>query len=131
MHLIWENLVKNLVLHWTGKFKGLDECSEDYKFTKPIWEAIREATAASGSTIPSAFGTHVPNTATHKNQYTAEMWSFWTLYLGPVLLRCQFQHQKYYSHFIRLVRLLTICLHFEISKAKIEEVHTGFARHIH
>ena len=56
MHLIWENLVKNLVLHWTGEFKGLDEGSEDYKFTKPIWEAIGEATATSGSTIPSAFG---------------------------------------------------------------------------
>ena len=76
MHLIWENLVKNLVLHWTGEFKGLDEGSDDYKFTKPIWEAIGEATAASGSTIPSAFGARVPNTATHKNQYTAEMWSF-------------------------------------------------------
>jgi hypothetical protein len=103
MHLIWENLVKNLILHWTGEFKGCDTGTEDYKFLKPIWEAIGEATAALGSTIPSAFGPHVPNIATHKTQYTAEMWSFWTLYLGPVLLRHQFQFQKYYTHFVRLV----------------------------
>jgi hypothetical protein len=86
MHLIWENLVKNLIFHWTGEFKGLNTGAENYEFLKLIWEAIGEATAASGSTIPNMFGTHVPNIATHKTQYTAEMWSFWTLYLSPVLL---------------------------------------------
>ena len=30
MHLIWENLLPNLVLLWTGKFKGLDEGCESY-----------------------------------------------------------------------------------------------------
>jgi hypothetical protein len=90
MHLIWENLVKNLILHWTGEFKGLNAGTEDYHFPQPIWEAIREASAASGSTIPSAFGTCEPNVATHKTQYTAETWSFWTLYLGPILLHHQF-----------------------------------------
>jgi len=55
MHLIWENLVKNLVFHWTGKFKGLDDGIESYQISKDIWTAIGEATAASGTTIPSAF----------------------------------------------------------------------------
>jgi hypothetical protein len=32
MHLIWENLVKNLILHWTGKFKDLDDGKESYSF---------------------------------------------------------------------------------------------------
>lgn len=126
MHLIWENLVKNLVLHWTGEFKGLDSGYEDYSFPKAIWEAIGEATAASGSTIPSTFSSRVPNIATHKSQCNAEMWSFWTLYIGPVLLRRRFQHLKYYTHFIRLVHLLNICLQFEITDAEIEEIRTGF-----
>jgi hypothetical protein len=126
MHLIWENLVKNLVLHWTGEFKGLDAGLEDYTFTKAIWEAIGEATAASGTTIPSVFSSRVPNTATRRSQYTAEMWSFWTLYLGPVLLRRHFRRPKYYTHFIRLVRLLHICLQFEITVDEIEEVRVGF-----
>jgi Transposase family tnp2 len=30
MHLIWENVVKNLILLWTGNFKGLDEGSGCY-----------------------------------------------------------------------------------------------------
>ena len=40
MHLIWENLVPNLILHWTGRFKGLDEGFESYQLANGIWEAI-------------------------------------------------------------------------------------------
>jgi hypothetical protein len=126
MHLIWENLIKNLILHWTGKFKGLDDGAESYQLPNAIWEAIGKSTAASGSTIPSAYGSRVPNIATNSSYCSAEMWSFWTLYLGPVLLRRRFQHQKYYKHFVRLVRLLNICLQFEITDDEIEEIRSGF-----
>ena len=85
MHLIWENLIKNLILHWTGEFKGLDDRAESYQLPNAIWEAIGKSTAASGSTIPSAYGC-VPNIATKYLYCSAEMWSFWTLYIGPVLL---------------------------------------------
>lgn len=30
MHLIWENLIPNLVQHWTGKFKGLNKGAHVY-----------------------------------------------------------------------------------------------------
>jgi hypothetical protein len=63
MHLFWENLVKNLVLLWTGNFKGLDDGRESYQLSQSIWEAIGEATATSGSTIPSAYGARIPNIA--------------------------------------------------------------------
>lgn len=126
MHLIWENLITNLVLLWTGSYKGLDQGIESYQLSKSVWDAIGEATAASGSNIPSAFGTRVPNIATDQSYYTAEMWSFWTMYLGPVLLRWRFQRPKYYNHFVRLVYLLNICLQFEITDEQIEEVKQGF-----
>ena len=126
MHLIWENLIKNLVLHWTGEFKGLGAGKESYEFPTAVWNAIGEATGKSGSTIPSAFGSRVPNVATHQSQMSAEMWSFWTLYLGPVLLRRRFQRPKYYTHFVWLVRLLNICLQFEITDDEIEELRLGF-----
>jgi hypothetical protein len=128
MHLIWENLVKNLVLHWTGSFKGLDDGAESYSFPKAIWQAIGEATAAAGSSIPSAYGSRVPNISTHSSQCSAEMWSFWTLYLGPVLLRRRFQHAKYYTHFVHLVRLLNMCLQFEITDDDVEEIRVGFIK---
>jgi hypothetical protein len=126
MHLIWENLIKNLVLHWTGGFKSLNDGTESYQLPKAIWEAIGEATATAGSTIPSAYGSRVPNIATNSSYCSAEMWSFWTLYLGPVLLRRRFQRQKYYKHFVQLVRLLNICLQFEITDGEIEDIRTGF-----
>jgi hypothetical protein len=126
MHLIWENLVPNLVLLWTGSYKGLDQGIESYQLSESVWDSIGKATAASGSNIPSAFGARVPNIATDRSYYTAEMWSFWAMYLGPVLLRRRFQRPKYYNHFVRLVYLLNICLQFEVSDEQIEEIKQGF-----
>ncbi|KAF8828176.1 hypothetical protein HHX47_DHR4000610 [Lentinula edodes] len=50
MHLLFENVIKNLVLLWTGKYKELDEGSGEYEFPKGVWEAIGVATAASDPT---------------------------------------------------------------------------------
>jgi hypothetical protein len=128
MHLIWENLIPNLVLLWTGEFKGLDEGSEEYEFMPKVWQAIAAAGAATGSTIPSSFGARVPNLATNKSACSAEVWSFWTLYLGPVLLRQRFHRTHYYNHFVRLVKLLHICLQFEITMDEIQTVQRGFSK---
>jgi hypothetical protein len=128
MHLVWENLIPNLVLWWTKGFKALDQGSETYEISKHVWEAIGEATAASGSNIPSAYGVCVTNIAKDRSYYSAEMWSFWTLYLGPVLLWGRFQRQKYFAHFVRLVHLLNICLQFEITDEEVNNLHQGFAQ---
>ncbi|PBK74576.1 hypothetical protein ARMSODRAFT_985795 [Armillaria solidipes] len=95
MHLIWENLMKNLVLLWTGNFKGLDKGTDGYILDKSVWEAIGKATAASGSTIPSAYGPRVPDVSTDCSNMFTKMWSFWTLYLA-----------KYFKHFIHLIFIL-------------------------
>ena len=128
MHLIWENLMKNLALLWTGGFKGLNEGNMEYVVVDAIWEAVGATMHASGTTIPSAYGARVPNIVTDRSYVSAKMWSFWTLYLGLVLLCGCFQTAKYYQHFIQLVRLLNICLQFEIPTAKIEEIDGGFVK---
>jgi hypothetical protein len=128
MHLIWENCIPNLILHWTGEFKGLDDGVEDYQFSKQVWEAIGTGTAAAGSTIPSAFGARPPNIATNKSACTAESWSFWTLFIGPVLLRRRFRKQKYYHHFVELVALLNICLQFEITTEEVQTIREGMIK---
>jgi hypothetical protein len=76
MHLIWENLMKNLILLWTGEFKGLNTGHGEYVIADAIWEAVGAATHASGTTIPSAYGARVPNIATDRSYVSAEMWSF-------------------------------------------------------
>lgn len=126
MHLIWENLIKNLVLLWTGEFKGLDDGREEYILGKAVWEAIATETAVASDTIPSAYGSRIPNIAKDRPNVSAEMWSFWTLYLGPVLLRRRFKNIKYYRHFIKLVRLLNLCIQFETSDEEIETIRMGF-----
>ena len=73
MHLIWENLIPNLIEFWTGSFKDLDHEDEGYLIEPHIWDEIGAATAACKATIPSAFGAPVPNIATKQFQMSAEM----------------------------------------------------------
>ena len=127
MHLVWENLIPNLIALWTGNFKGLDEGCEMYQLPKAVWEAIGESTAACGSTIPSAFCMRPPNIARSDYSCTADFWSFWALYLGPVLLRKKFSKSIYYDHFRDLVKLLHKCLQFEYSSDDVNTLRTGFA----
>src|SRR5882757_5579196 len=68
MHLIWTNLIPNLILFWTGKFKDIFHHNEGYVLVPTVWEAIGEATANAGKTIPAAFGSRVPNIAAEKAQ---------------------------------------------------------------
>ena len=86
MHLIWANLIPNLILLWTRKFKDLDHDDEGYILAPHVWQAIREATLNAGQTIPTAFGFRVPNIAVEKSQMTAETHSIWMVYLAPTLL---------------------------------------------
>jgi hypothetical protein len=127
MHLIFENVIKNLTLLWTGQFKGLDEGSERYQLSKTVWDAIGADTAASGSTVPSAFGARPHNVADDKTAATAETWSFWMQYIGPVLLVRKFEKQVYYDHFVDLVKLVRICLQFSITRDEVSNLRTGFA----
>lgn len=126
MHLIYKNLIKNLVLLWTGEFKGLDEGDGQYELTLGIWKAIGAGSAALGSSIPGVFGAHPRNVADDKSTCTADMWSFWILYIGPVLLARRFRKQKYYDHFVKLVILINMCLQFTIKRRDIKYLREGF-----
>lgn len=126
MHLIYENVLKNLVLLWTGCYKDLDTGTGAYQLNPKVWDAIGAATAASGSTIPGAFGARPRNVADDKASCTADMWSFWLLYLGPVLLSQKFERDVYYTHFIELVKLVNLCVQFELSRQDIDTIRTGF-----
>jgi hypothetical protein len=105
MHLIWENLVKNLFQFWTGTFKNLDH--KAYQIPDDHWKHVGNESAALGHTIPLAFGPPPPNVATNKQSWTADSRSFWTLYLRPVLLDGRL-HAPFFRHFIELVKLLLL-----------------------
>ena len=86
MHIVWENVIKTLVGLWTGDYKKIDEGKECYQISASAWKTIGADGAASGSTIPSAYSPRIPDISKKGSYLSADMWSFWTLYLAPVLL---------------------------------------------
>lgn len=126
MHLVWEGVIKALIQLWTGGFKGIDEGREEYQIDSKQWKQIGSETAGSSKTIPSSFGPHLPNIADSLSNISADMWSFWCLFVGPVVLQNRFQHPKYFKHFVTLVSLINICLQRRISSEEIDELESGF-----
>ena len=107
MHLIWADLIPNLILFWTGKFKDLDHQNKSYVIAPHIWNAVGVTTAASGATIPAAFGASVPNIVMKQSQMSAKMYLNWT-------------------HFMKLVRVIKLCLEFEFDEAALNQIDEGF-----
>jgi hypothetical protein len=62
MHLIWENLILNLVLFWSGCFKGIDE-GQQYIIDLPAWQHVDTDSVEATKTIPLSFGGAIPNPA--------------------------------------------------------------------
>lgn len=126
MHLLWENVVKNLMQLWTSTYKSLGQGSEEYKLEPSVWDAIGAASAASGDNIPYVFEPRPPNVASDRISWTADTRSFWIQCIGPVLLEGRFKHCRYYDHFVLLVKLVRRCLQFELTAEEIAEIREGF-----
>jgi len=108
IQLIWENLISNLILFWTGKFKDLDHQGKDYVIEPRIWDEVGAATAACSATILVAFGAPVPNMAGKWSYMSAEMYANWMLYIASIVLCGRFKKPQYYKHFMQLVKLLKL-----------------------
>ena len=66
------------------------------------------------------------NIAEDTSACTADSWSFWALYLGPVLLRGRFSKEVYYKHFVSLIKFLQKCLQFELTRDELAKIREGF-----
>ena len=126
MHLFFENLIPNLIKHYTGTFKDLDSSVKDYKLSKEAWSKICTAGSASGNTIPSSFGSRMPNLETECSSMTAKTWAFWCMYLAPILLQNHFTNWRYYNHFLKLMQLIHKCISFELKRSNVDEIRQGF-----
>jgi hypothetical protein len=121
MHLIWENLIPNLILFWLGRYKGMDE-GQPYVLSPDIWQTVGTTSTAATRTIPSLFGAPIPNPATDCSYFTSSTWSVWSLFIAPIVLKDRFPEDRYYKHLCSLVRILNLCLQFEISDEDINEI---------
>ena len=122
MHLIFENLIPNLIRQCTGTFKDLDSGIENYTLLSEVWSEICKAGSVSGDTIPSSFGLWMPNIKTEHSSMMAEVWGFWSMYLAPILLQNCFSHRHYYNHFTCLVYFIHKCISFELKRSEIDEI---------
>ena len=122
MHLLLENVIKNLVNLWMGKFKGLDTGTEDYLIPDHIWKEIGLEMVAVIKDIPSAFVHSLGNIAEDQSNYTAEGWAFWFMHIAPTLLQNRFHHIKYYKHFCNLVNIMKTCTQFTITHIEIDHL---------
>ncbi|KAJ7312327.1 hypothetical protein DFH08DRAFT_717812 [Mycena albidolilacea] len=120
MHLIPENIIKNLLSLWTGDFKGLDEGTGEYQLQSAVIEQVGNACNIAGDTTPAAFGARVPNLATQQHYFTAESYTLFTTLLGPVVLRDRFAKPTYYKHFLELVSIFNDCLKLTIDRDYVD-----------
>lgn len=126
MHLIYENIIKNIILFLCGHFKDLDHADQSYRVEKTVWQAIGEATRAAGKTTPLTYGPSIPDLSEEGNRVTADMYSFWFQFLGPIFLAKSFSNRAVYDHFVALVKLINTCLQLSITQQEVEEVQEGF-----
>ncbi|KAG8728070.1 hypothetical protein FRC10_005363, partial [Ceratobasidium sp. 414] len=121
MHLIYENLVPNMVIHWKGTFKWLDHEEEVYPIDGDVWEVIGRLTAEATRTVPAQFVSTLPNIDRDMNFYKAEAFSFWFTYLAPILLNGRL-NQEHYEHFLDMREIVLSCLELEITHAQVDEL---------
>jgi len=127
MHLIWENLIPNLVLFWSGNYKGMDK-GQPYVLHPNIWQAIGATSAEATKLIPLSFGASIPDPVKDCLYFMSSTWSMWSLFITPTVLQGRFPKDCYYNHFCSLVRILNLCLQFEISKEDINEIELGIRK---
>jgi hypothetical protein len=68
----------------------------------------------------------MPNISTERSNMTAETWSMWITYLGPILLQERFSKPVYYRHFMKLSHLVRLCMSYEMRRSDIELIRNGF-----
>ncbi|KAJ7142047.1 hypothetical protein C8R43DRAFT_830510, partial [Mycena crocata] len=113
-----------LVAHWTGTFKDMTAGDEDYIIGDKDWEEIGEECTQAGDTIPTAFGSRIPNIAQDRYQFKTENWFAFLMFLGPALLNGRLK-TIYYRHFLKLVNIFNFCLKYFLSNDEIDQLEVA------
>ncbi|QRV73327.1 Transposase family tnp2 [Ceratobasidium sp. AG-Ba] len=130
LHLFLLNHVPDLITLWIGKHPSVTTAGcENYLISKADWEAIGRETEAATKLIPSYFSRKLPNIQIEWRLFCGESWSFWVLYIGPIVLRERLG-KKYYNHFMELVSIIKCLIQFENTTERIEQLRTEIAGYV-
>jgi len=123
MHMVYINQFKVLIKLWHGEFKGLDSGTSHYIIPHAIWKTISIETRQAVKTIPASFVRSIPNITADFHSFTAEDNMFWLTWLAPYLLAGRLP-EPYYSHMLKIIKIIKICTGFSMTRAELMAVST-------
>lgn len=107
MHLLFENVTKELISLWEGDFRAKtltgDEEGQiraDYVIPGSKWRDIDRDVRASNRTVPTQLADRARSIRT-RDRWTAESYPHFLLFLGPIVMKDRLA-DKYYKHFLQL-----------------------------
>ena len=130
MHILLENIMKELLLLWEGKYKAAmvtgaadGRLAEDYVISKGDWDTIDREVSQSNKTIPAKMSRRL-GSISKRGYWTAESYSYFLVHLGPIVLQNRL-NKRYYEHFIRLSALSSKLIDLEMDNETLGELRTG------
>jgi hypothetical protein len=120
MHVLCENVMPQLLSLWQGNYKTAQTLGDakarhqdGFVLSKKTWATITKEIASSNRTTPARTAPRVGN-ITKKSFWTAETYSYFLMFLGPVVLRGRLP-APYYAHFVLLSEIAKQITSQEIS----------------
>ncbi|GAA5931369.1 uncharacterized protein JCM15063_001447 [Sporobolomyces koalae] len=121
MHLLFENVMKDLRILWTGKL-GTTTLTGDYPFviSQDDWDLVDVEVENASRDIPSEWGKKMPAPGRNQGWFTAEDYANFLNYVGPAVLHKRLQ-EPYYSHFLQFRSIALKLLHPNIPRRDINQ----------
>lgn len=134
MHILLENIMKELLGIWEGKYKASmitgtadgrlgTATGEDYVIPKTFWDDMDREVSASNTTIPSQMARRMES-ITKRGYWTAESYSYLLIHLGPIILKGRLA-SPYYAHFVKLSHLSKLLTKMELNMEEVDTIDRG------
>lgn len=130
MHVLDENIMKQLLTLWEGYWKTkiingeITKSTEEYVIPKDDWILINKEVAQPTKLIPAQLAPHVKS-VTKRSFWNANTYAWFLMHLGPIVLKGRLG-DKYYRHFVRLSDLKKQATQMETKRSEVDALERGF-----
>ncbi|KAJ9092704.1 hypothetical protein QFC20_007305 [Naganishia adeliensis] len=146
MHVLYENLMKELLSLWEGVYKtgrprapedkqddddtdegegsDSDSPSTDYIIPKAEWLAMDNELAGSTKLTPAQMAPSLAKVSI-RGTWNADSYAYFLMHAGPILLRNRLP-LAHYNHFVRLSELVQLTTQLEISMEQVVDIESGY-----
>jgi hypothetical protein len=124
MHILFENIIKQLLGMWDGSpvtRRGRSK-QEPWVVSVADWDSISDDIVHSGKWIPTSIARNINVPLDNRSSWTAQTWSFFLMYLGPILLQGRLPN-PYYRHFVQLSAIARSLTRVVIPRTDVAALH--------